>query len=80
MQRLLETAAYVACARFGASHLVIDRSTGGESCVVRLAFDTETTADLWDLDPLLWDDAQWAGVRAVRAGEVRTVQPVLHKD
>lgn len=80
MQRLLETAAYVACSRFGASHLIIDRSAGGDSCLVTLAFDTETSADLWDLDPLLWDDAQWAALRAVGPGEVRSIKPVLHKD
>lgn len=77
---MLETAAYVACSRFGASHLIIDRSAGGDSCLVTLAFDTETSADLWDLDPLLWDDAQWAALRAVGPGEVRSIKPVLHKD
>lgn len=80
VERLLETAAYVACHRFGATHLVVDRSAGGDSCLVRLAFDAEASADLWELDPLLWDDAQWAALRTVRVGEIRAVRPVLHAD
>lgn len=79
LNALLETAAHVACTRFGGSFLVVDRTGGADATDVKLHI-AGVLVDLWELDPLLWDDAQWAGARAVRAGQARVVMPVLHRD
>jgi hypothetical protein len=76
LDRLLQTAAYLACQRFDAQHLVVDRT--GELTHVLLKVAGSDLVDLWTLDPLLWDDAHWAATRAVAAGELRVVAPVLH--
>jgi hypothetical protein len=75
---LLQTASYIACTKYGGTHLIIDRS--GDLTDVLIAVDDATPLDLWDLDPILWDDAHWAGSRSVPAGTRRSVSPVLHKN
>jgi hypothetical protein len=77
IDRLLETVAYLACEKYDATHLVVDRSGELTHVLVHVEGDL---VDLWMLDPLLWDDAHWAAVRLVSAGIRRTVLPVLHNN
>jgi hypothetical protein len=78
LDRLLETVTYIACEKYAAQHLVIDRS--GELTNVMLRTASSELIDLWTVDPLLWDDAHWAATRSVPAGAQRTVYPVLHNN
>lgn len=75
---LLETASYIACAKYAGTHLIVDRSN--DVTDVLLALEHAAPVDLWELDPILWDDAHWAGSRAVPPGTARSIAPVLHKD
>jgi len=76
---LLETAAYYAAQWYGARALLIER-TGASAVgttILVIAADGAST-DLWQLDPLLWDDVQWAAGLLVDAGEFAVIPPCLH--
>jgi len=77
---LLETAAYYAAQWYGARALLIER-TGASAVgttILVIAADGAST-DLWQLDPLLWDDAHWAAQRLVFVGQARVFQPELRR-
>jgi hypothetical protein len=77
---MLETAAEQARARYGATRLVVDRTVHDDSADIKaLLADSDADSDLvdlWDLDPLLWDDANWAAMRYLPPGHVSIVHPL----
>jgi|KBSSwiStaDraftv2_1062776.scaffolds.fasta_scaffold22734_4 hypothetical protein len=79
LDALLETAAHLARSRFGGSFLVVDRTASDETGADIKLHVGGVLVDLWELDPLLWDDAHWAGIRSVEPGQARLVMPVLHR-
>ena len=79
LRRLLESVAYCVQQWYGASYLVIDRTEDPESADIRAYFGGGRLVDLWELNPLLWDDAQWAALRLVAAGSAEIVLPELHR-
>lgn len=74
---LLDAATAKAYRRYGANALIIDRSTGPDAADITAVLGGYGKVDLWDLDPLLWDEANWAAVRYVPVGDVTEIQ---HKD
>ena len=40
----------------------------------------ERLVDLWDINPILWDDMHWAAIRLIAPGTSTVVQPHLHAD
>lgn len=72
---LLETAAGRVADRYGATALIIDRMAELDSADIRVVIGGLGAVDLWDLDPVLWDDANWAAVRFVAAGQLSVVHP-----
>jgi hypothetical protein len=80
LTRLLETAAHYAHEWYGATYLLVDRTTNPDTADVKVLIEGTRLVDLWDLNPILWDDAHWAAIRAVEVGQVSIVRPVLHRD
>lgn len=72
---LLEAVALRASELFGATQLIVERSENLESADIKAVIGETDLVDLWDLDPMLWDDANWAAVRFVPVGEVTIVRP-----
>lgn len=79
LRRLLESVAYCVQQWYGAAYLLIDRTEDPESADIRAYFGGGRLVDLWELNPLLWDDAQWAALRLVPAGSAEIVLPELHR-
>ena len=83
LQRLIESVAYCAHQWYGAAYLIVDRCADPlvTDVMAYLGSDCGTgrLVDLWDLNPLLWDDAHWAAQRLVFVGEARVVLPELHR-
>ena len=71
----LELAAIRAKQRYGASCLIVDRSENLDSADIKAVLGETGLVDLWDIDPILWDDANWAAMRFVPDGHVSIVQP-----
>ncbi len=71
---LLEDVAMVARKRYGVSRIVVDRAVAGASVHITAVIGEVDLVDLWSLDPLLWDDANWAATRLVPEGEVMVVR------
>lgn len=71
---LLEDVATVARRRYGVSRLVVDRGVDGPTAHISAVIGEVDLVDLWRLDPLLWDDANWAATRLVPEGEVMIVR------
>jgi hypothetical protein len=79
LRRLLETASFFAQLWHGASFLLVDRTQDPAVTHISACIDG-TMTDLWELNPILWDDAAWAGARLVDNGQWMMVKPVLHRD
>jgi len=79
LRRLLESVAYCTLRWYGATYLVIDRTDEPDSADIRAYFGSGRLIDLWELNPLLWDDAHWAALRVVAAGSAEVVLPELHR-
>ena len=79
LRRLIESVAYCACQWYGAAYLIVDRCADPLVTDVKACLGSDRVVDLWDLNPLLWDDAHWAGQRLVPVGHVRVVAPELHR-
>lgn len=75
LTRLLQTTARVSAEKHDAAYLLVDRTGDPESAEVKALLPGDRLVDLWELDPLLWDDANWAAVRLLEAGEARVVRP-----
>lgn len=71
---LLEDVAACARRKYGVSRLVIDRAVDGPTAHITAVIGELDVVDLWRLDPLLWDDANWAATRLVPEGEVMIVR------
>jgi hypothetical protein len=80
LRRLLETTAHFAAQWHGADFLLIDRTGNPATAGVLAHLADGRLVDLWDLNPVLWDDAHWAALRAVAVGDSRIVRPHLHRD
>lgn len=78
---LLEDVATVAAGRYGVTQLVVDRGQEPDAAhITAVVGDLTGTADvryvdLWELDPMLWDDANWAAVRLFPFGDFSVVRP-----
>lgn len=79
LSRLLETGAYFAYRWHSATFLVVDRTSSPLTADIK-AYLVGRLVDLWDLNPILWDDVHWAATRLVEPGASMIVQPVLHID
>jgi hypothetical protein len=75
---LLDAAADRAYHRYGATCLIVDRTANHQSADIKAVIGERDLVDLWDLDPILWDDANWAAIRFVPAGQVSIVHPSHH--
>jgi hypothetical protein len=75
LMRLLGDAADRAFERYGATHITIDRTKSQDSAEVRAMIGDIVEIDLWNLDPLLWDEANDAGMQFVPAGQTSTIYP-----
>jgi hypothetical protein len=75
---MLDGATKKAHDRFGADRLVVDRTIGPDSAEITAVFHAASGGhggvDLWDLDPLLWDEANWAAIRYVPVGDVTEIR------
>lgn len=80
LTHLLETAAHFAGQWHGATFLLIDRTGNPATADIKAHLADGRLVDLWDLNPVLWDDAHWAAVRAVPVGSASVVRPALHRD
>lgn len=78
--QLLETGAHRARRWYGAAYLIVDRTGNPATADIKGVIDGSRLVDLWDLDPMLWDDVHWAAIRSIEPGEIRTIQPALHRD
>ncbi len=76
---VLHAAARCAAERHGAAYLLVDR-TAGDTPDIRVLVEHDRLVDLWQLDPLLWDDVHRAAVALVEPGEVRIVRPDVQPD
>lgn len=78
---LLEDVATIAAARFGVTRLVVDRGQEPDAAHITAVVGDVTGGtdvryvDFWELDPMLWDDANWAAVRLFPFGEFSIVRP-----
>lgn len=79
LSRLIETGAYFAYVWHTATFLVVDRTSNPLTADIK-AYLVGRLVDLWDLNPILWDDVHWAAMRLVEPGTSLIVQPVLHQD
>ena len=79
LTRLLETGAYFAQKWHAGRFVVIDRTGDAETADIRVCL-AERLVDLWEINPVLWDDMHWAALRLVRPGSTHIVYPVLHRD
>ena len=79
MRRLLESVAYCAAQRHQAAYLVVDCSDGADVADIRAYLGDGRLVDLWELDPMLWDDAHWATSRLLPIGTIEVVRPALHR-
>ena len=79
LSRLIETGAYFAYLWHSASFLVVDRASNPLTADIK-AYLVGRLVDLWDLNPILWDDVHWAATRLVEPGASLIVQPVLHRE
>lgn len=77
LMRLLGTSADHAHQRYGASCLIVDRTANLDSADIKAEIGHIASVDLWDLDPILWDEANSAAMQVVPAGEVSRIYPVL---
>jgi hypothetical protein len=73
---VLETTAEHARERYGATRLIVDRTARADSADIRALIGSDGLVDLWDIDPLLWDDANWAAMRYLPPGHVSIVHPL----
>lgn len=71
---MLDEACQEVADRFGADGLIIDRTLGRDLADVHALFEDGTLLDLWDLDPLLWDEVRWAALRYVPDGEITVLR------
>lgn len=71
----LELTADRAREHYAATCLIIDRSEGHDCADIKVVLAETGLVDLWDLDPILWDDANWAATRFVPEGQVSVVMP-----
>ncbi len=72
---LLEDVATIVGRRHGVTHLIVDRGSDPDAAHISAVVDGLDLVDLWDLDPMLWDDANWAAVRLLPFGELTIVRP-----
>jgi hypothetical protein len=77
LMRLLGTSADRAHQRYGASCLIVDRSANLDSAEIKAEIGHIAAVDLWDLDPILWDEANAAAMQVVPAGETSRIYPVI---
>lgn len=75
---ILDEVALKALISFDAVHLIIDR-TGPDAANITAVLADGAKADLWELDPLMWDEANEAAVRYYPQGEVTFVSPRIPK-
>ena len=78
LTKLIETATYFAHRWYGATSVLVTRTGNPETASLQAIMRNSTMVDLWDLDPVLWDDAHWAALRFVPVGGMAVFQPVLH--
>jgi hypothetical protein len=71
---LLDEVAMKALLCFDAISLIVDR-TGPDSAEIQVLMSDGTKRDLWDLDPLMWDEANSAAMTCVPQGEKTFVRP-----
>lgn len=71
---MLDEACQEVADRFGAAGLIIDRTLGPDLADAHALLDDGSMLDLWDLDPLLWDEVRWAALRYVAEGELTVIR------
>jgi hypothetical protein len=71
---LLDEVAMKALLCFDAISLIVDR-TGPDSAEIQVLLADGSKRDLWDLDPLMWDEANSAAMTCVPQGEKTFVRP-----
>ena len=79
LARLLETGAYLAQKWYGGKFLIVDRVSEPLTADIKMCLP-ERLVDLWDINPILWDDMHWAAIRLITPGTSTVVQPHLHAD
>ena len=57
----------------------MDRTGNAQTADIKACIDGGRLVDLWDLNPILWDDVHWAAIRQFAVGESAVVRPVLHR-
>ena len=77
--RLLETGAYLAQKWYGGKFLIVDRISEPRTADINVCLP-ERLVDLWDINPILWDDMHWAAIRLIPPGGSTIVRPILHRD
>jgi len=70
----LEAVADAAAEIWGATHLSVETIDGGAD-VLAIFGDEESVIDLWDLDPLLWDEANRAAMEFFPVGQTGVIHP-----
>lgn len=70
---ILETSAACLRERYGATGLIVDRTIDDTAADITVVIGEAGLADLWDLDPVLWGDVNYASVRYLPADEVSYV-------
>ena len=80
LTRLLESGAYFARKWHGAEYLLVDRTGNTATADIKACLDGGRLVDLWDLNPILWDDVHWAAIRRFAVAESAVLRPVLHRD
>jgi hypothetical protein len=80
LTRLLETGAHFAREWHAVQFLLVDRTGNDATADIKACLAGGRLVDLWDLNPILWDDVHWAAIRLFEAGQSGVVRPVLHRD
>jgi len=75
---LLEAAAEYANKRYGVSCLIVDRAHADGSTDITALIGGTATFDLWELDPMVWDEANWAATRLLPVGDICVIRPPKH--
>jgi hypothetical protein len=71
---LLDEIAMKALLSFDAISLIVDRTSDG-TADIQVLLASGARRDLWDLDPLMWDEANSAAMTCVPQGEKTFVRP-----
>jgi hypothetical protein len=80
LRKLLETAAHFAHKWYESDYLLVDRTAADGALHIRACVAGDRLVDLWELNFMLWDEANWAATRLVAAGAVAIFRPQLHND